>query len=133
MSPIPDLEALSKLCEAATPGPWERRSDYGDPARCFVASVCGLAIGGQEPENHAPGSDADLIVACRTEMPALIAHARELREGLRELIERLDFVAEDEAFKSVWLINQIHAGPYQGPTYVGALEKARALVGEPHE
>jgi len=48
-----------------------------------------------------------------------------LRVALRGLIERLDYVHADPSYKSVWMINQAHVGPYTGPTYAVDLEKAR--------
>lgn len=77
-----ELARIEAYCEAATPGPWEERRDYGDPARCFVASVCGLPVGGQEPENHSPSNDRDFIVAARTDLPHVAANLRELREAV---------------------------------------------------
>lgn len=52
----------------------------------------------------------------------------EVEAALRALVSRLDEIHADPAFKSVWLINQLHAGPYRGPTYVAELERARAAL-----
>jgi hypothetical protein len=52
----------------------------------------------------------------------------EIEQALRALVDRLDEIHADPAFKSVWVVNQIHAGPYRGPTYVDALARARAAL-----
>jgi hypothetical protein len=52
----------------------------------------------------------------------------ELREALQGLVDRLDAIHADPAYKSVWTVNQIHVGPYTGPTYVEALARARAAL-----
>ena len=51
-----------------------------------------------------------------------------LREALQGLVDRLDEIHADPAYKSVWTVNQIHVGPYTGPTYVEALARARAAL-----
>src|SRR5215469_10481376 len=48
-----------------------------------------------------------------------------LRAALIGLVERLDLVHNDPAYKSVWMINQLHVGPYTGPNYVEKLQIAR--------
>jgi hypothetical protein len=52
----------------------------------------------------------------------------EIEKALRALVDRLDEIVADPAFKSVWVINQIHAGPYRGPNWVDALDRARAAL-----
>ena len=47
---------------------------------------------------------------------------------LRQLVNRLDFIHDHAAYRSVWTINQIHVGPYQGPTYEAELAAARAFL-----
>lgn len=54
-----------------------------------------------------------------------------LHQALKGLVDRLDEIHADPAYRSVWTINQIHAGPYTGPTYVEALARARAALEEP--
>jgi hypothetical protein len=51
-----------------------------------------------------------------------------LREALQGLVDRLDEIHANPAYKSVWTVNQLHAGPYTGPTYVEALARARAAL-----
>jgi hypothetical protein len=52
----------------------------------------------------------------------------ELRAALARLVDRLDFIHDDDKFKSVWIVNQLHVGPYTGPTYEAELNAARALA-----
>lgn len=53
---------------------------------------------------------------------------RELRGALQGLVDRLDEIHADPAYKTVWTIHQIHVGPYRGPTYVEELARARAAL-----
>lgn len=57
-----------------------------------------------------------------------LANVERVADALKGLVERLDYVHEDPAFKSVWEISQLHMGPYTGPTYVEALAEARAAL-----
>jgi hypothetical protein len=66
-----------------------------------------------------------------------IAEIRKLRERNTKLettfwafVNKLDLIHEDSAYKSVWTVNQIHAGPYTGPTYTAELAAARAVLME---
>jgi len=62
---------------------------------------------------------------------ALEAENRRLRDALRVLVERLDFVHANPAYKEVWYIALVHGFRYQGPKYVVELEAAKkALAGE---
>ena len=51
-----------------------------------------------------------------------------IKATLKALVERLDFVHETPAYKSVWVINHLHVGPYSGPTYEAELNAAREAV-----
>lgn len=51
-----------------------------------------------------------------------------VRDALKGLIDRLDEIHEDPAYKSVWTVHQIHVGPYRGPTYVDAVARAREAL-----
>ena len=59
---------------------------------------------------------------------ALRARMAQLEAALSGLVNRLDEIHADSAYKSVWTVNQIHVGPYRGPTYVEALDRARAAL-----
>jgi len=52
----------------------------------------------------------------------------ELREALQGLVDRLDEIAANDEFKSVWTLHHVHGGRYAGPTWVDALERARAAL-----
>lgn len=76
------------------------------------------------------------LLARVAEVEARVAEAERQTDKatwlLRQLADRLDFIHEDPAYRSVWAINQIHVGPYQGPTYEAELAAARAfLAGAP--
>lgn len=55
----------------------------------------------------------------------VVARVTEGETVLRTLIDRLDEIHEHPAYRSVWTINQIHVGPYSGPTYEAELKAAR--------
>jgi len=60
----------------------------------------------------------------------LRAENARLREALAALVNRLDEIHADPAYKSVWTVHQIHVGPYRGPTYVEALARAHEALDE---
>ena len=53
-----------------------------------------------------------------------------LREALQGLVDRLDEIAANDEFKSVWTLHYVHGGVYRGPNWVDALERARAALNE---
>jgi hypothetical protein len=53
-----------------------------------------------------------------------------VRDALEALVERMDAVHADPAFRRVWDVDQLREGPYRGLTYVLALERAREAVAE---
>lgn len=90
-----ELAELERLCEVATPGPWEWEAGMftGAAGRPYnlqvrVASPWGegelhphvllKTVNGWEPKD----SDAAFIAAARTAVPALIAEVRRLRDAL---------------------------------------------------
>jgi len=55
---------------------------------------------------------------------------REIERAARALRDKLKAIHDDPVFMSVWVINQLHAGPYKGPTYTAelvALDEALAV------
>ena len=70
-----DLDALEKLAEEATPGPWGHDILEAQVFDTENDSVCDLI----EPQN------AEFITRCRTAVPALIAELRDAREKLDNL------------------------------------------------
>lgn len=76
-----DLAELRRLHEAATPGPWDERGDEND--RESSSYVVSEAYVDEEPgicgdcNKHWPlvRADAELIVAARNALPALLARA----------------------------------------------------------
>lgn len=52
-------------------------------------------------------------------------------EAAQAFVDRLKFIHEHPAYKSVWMVNQAHCGPYDGPQYsdeLEALETALAKI-----
>jgi hypothetical protein len=64
----------------------------------------------------------------REECGKLHAQNAELVAALKGLVNRLDEIHDDPGYRSVWTTSQMHIGPYRGPTYVDALDNARAAL-----
>jgi len=75
------LAALRKLCDAATPGPWqadctyEGDPDYGSPAEWWVPETCPVDTDGGDVMNE---PNARFIASARNTQPALIAALEEI-------------------------------------------------------
>jgi hypothetical protein len=52
----------------------------------------------------------------------------EVHSALANLVAKLNEVHRDPRFRSVWTVNQIHVGPYSGPTYTEELDAAEAAL-----
>lgn len=89
----PDLDALGRLCDAATPGPWSEM-EFDGVNRCKVtmvtppsgwSRVCvAITASPYALPNHEK-ANAALIAAARSALPALIAYARRV-EGERDAL-----------------------------------------------
>jgi len=75
-----DLDALQRLCDAATPGPWtsERGSVWGSSTRL---SVCDVELGSTQDDL----ADALFIAAARDALPKLIARVRQLERRIAKV------------------------------------------------
>ena len=82
----------------------------------------------QEVENYKV-----TLVDLERERADHIRDERKLYGVLKNLIERLNFVHESPEYKSVWEVNQLHNGPYTGPTYTEAFEEAERVLNERQE
>lgn len=71
---------------------------------------------------------ARALVAGVSDITALQTDRDCLALLLGKLVRRLDEIHEDPAFKSVWMLHQLHAGPYRGPKYDQELEGARRYL-----
>jgi hypothetical protein len=49
------------------------------------------------------------------------SHLPRIEAAARALRDKLKAIHDDPAFKSVWVVNQLHTGPYNGPTYTAEL------------
>jgi hypothetical protein len=67
-------------------------------------------------------------MSCLNEKATKPEKAALLSTALSALVNKLDQIHEDPAYKSVWIIHQMHVGPYRGPTYVAELDAARAAL-----
>jgi hypothetical protein len=84
-SPALDLDAIEARAKAATPGPWEGSTQTGVAGGGFLAQVfegygMTLAIATMERPNGT--ANAAFIAAARTDVPALIAEVRRLRDDV---------------------------------------------------
>ncbi len=101
-----DLAELRRLHEAATPGPWDERGDEND--RESSSYVVSEAYVDEEPgicgdcNKHWPlvRADAELIVAARNALPALLARA-EVYEAAKALIYCTDGDSVGDALAAV--------------------------------
>ena len=58
-------------------------------------------------------------------MPIDFGRVVRLIVAANRLVNKLDRVHADPKYQSVWSINQLHAGPYDGPTWTNELEELR--------
>jgi hypothetical protein len=50
--------------------------------------------------------------------------------ALRKLAKALEEVHEDPCYQRVWIVHQLHCGPYKGKTYEQELNQAAAALAE---
>lgn len=96
MSEPLDLQASRRICEKATPGPWEATSEEGqDAAGRYRYSVCRDRYDGPQHEcvadTHRPtkeqaAADAEFIALARAALPQLL----DLVEEARDIIDRVE-------------------------------------------
>lgn len=115
-----DLDALRKLCDEATSGPWEVRIDRYDPV------VVGAGSNWPHGDDDAYATayrlaDAKFLAAARSAVPALIAEVDRLRRQISEL-------ADDLASTSK-LDGTLH--PAALSAYFSAARRVRALGDRP--
>jgi uncharacterized coiled-coil DUF342 family protein len=56
------------------------------------------------------------------------ARAERAETALRTLLDKMERVEATEAYRSVWIVAQIHAGPYHGETWAVERNAARAAL-----
>jgi len=54
--------------------------------------------------------------------------AERAETALRTLLDKMERVEASEAYRSVWIVAQIHAGPYHGETWAVERNAARAAL-----
>ena len=95
-----ELDAIEARANAATPGPW--RSDVGSGANRLRLWVPGgmLIADSYPPKPHRARdeqqgkADYGFIAGARTDVPALVAEVRRLREALRPFADAVDSALE---------------------------------------
>ena len=51
-----------------------------------------------------------------------------LMTALECLVNKIELVSKSPEYESVWFVNQLHVGPYTGPTYKVEFDKAREAL-----
>lgn len=92
----PDLDAIEARANAATPGPWCSSSEYGywqigPTSGDGCERLLDIDVGNSDNAHH----DAPFVAEARTDIPALLAYARELEARVAGLENVL--VEEHEA------------------------------------
>lgn len=85
----PDLDALKRLCDAATPGPWTVDGPWG------VGQVWTTpAESGERIADSVSDADAEFIAAARTAVPQLLARVAALEAELDEARAHFDELSQ---------------------------------------
>ena len=79
---LPDLDAIRARCEAATPGPWAIER-YSSPHDGFLIQYRAYKGETETVADIPLTSDAELIAAARTDIPALLRYIDDLEERCR--------------------------------------------------
>lgn len=117
-----DLDALRKLCDEATSGPWEVRIDRYDPV------VVGAGSNWPHGDDDAYATayrlaDAKFLAAARSAIPALIAEVDRLHQQIRALAQEFDEISK--------LDGTLH--PAALSTYSSAAARVRSLLPEANQ
>jgi hypothetical protein len=114
-----NLDELQKLCDAATPGPWERDGDArtvdedGEYGQEWVQCDIGYRWYSTHPlagdEYARQCIDAEFIATAREAMPALIARVRELENKLKHAQDNIAGLIYNSANKPD-VLERIHSG-----------------------
>lgn len=100
------LDDLAKLCDEATPGPWEIKRDSipeFEFKRCYLYSPKNECLSTQYSNDHY--NNAMLIAAARTYMPELISRVRKLeaeRDKLITVARAAQYFLEDPSQTYGW-------------------------------
>ncbi len=137
-----DLDALERLAEAATEGPWRQYGwlvegpedhDY-DVADCLLGGI-DHEQGEGEAEEVAAKADAAFIAASRTAVPALIAEVRRLRQRINEVNENAPHALDNALDSLTRTVNErdnavagLRAERARTERLVGLLREAREIA-----
>ncbi len=77
------LDAMQKICDAASEGPWETagRGCEVRQMKDLIDCICSMQLSNQPYFRE----DANFIANARTQMPELITEVRELKKKLLEI------------------------------------------------
>lgn len=140
-----DFTKLDALREKASKGPWamarakfkiDGEFDYAitsDKFENWPGPKCIAETFGRAGPDIRPDAEANaaFIVAIENEYPALRAMAEgyeEMLGALKDLVSAITRCHDDEGFRTVWTISQLHIGPYAGPQYVNEFQAAKAVL-----
>ena len=54
-----------------------------------------------------------------------------LRDAAQALVVRLEEIAADKQYESVWVLYHVHGGRYTGPNYTAELAALKEVLEEP--
>jgi hypothetical protein len=85
-----ELKAIEARAEAAWAGPWTIEYDRNDQANIYAGPDCWLALLPHQcvaPIEQEQKRNAAFVAAARTDVPALVAEVRRLRDALEEIAQ----------------------------------------------
>ena len=71
--------------------------------------------------------EADAALSAQAQQPVAL-QPDPFREAVHALVHKMEACHDDPAYKRVWVINQIHAGPYSGPNYATELAAVKSRM-----
>ena len=107
---LAEVVRLRKIAKAFSEMTWERDS--------IAAEVC-------------PRVDESVLAAVKRVVYAELQarnRAEKIEAVLRTLLDKLERVEASEAYRSVWIVAQIHSGPYHGENWAVERNAARAAL-----
>lgn len=126
------FKAIGEACPICTPPPPE--SDDGFKTFCPACGARNPTAEALLEAFDAELSERDAELARTTPAAAPVEQGRgegRLSKAATALAATLRAIHEDDLYKGVWLMAQLHQGPYAGPTYTAELEALEAALPSP--
>lgn len=79
------------------------------------------------------GGTAKLLATQREAYQAGIPALEAVAASAGALVAKLDVIHADSRYASVWAVNQMHVGAYDGPTYTDELAELRGVLDQMKE